>query len=292
MRDHISVNREANAIHMRRSTFSGAFLLIEGNSDRTFYERFIDDKECQIVVTSGKSRAISILKILEGFSFQGVVAIVDADFDRLENFVSTSPNLIQTDTHDLETMLLISPALEKVIREFGIRSDDESSRQKMTDFSNTIRTKLLDCGIPIGYLRWISLQESLDLTFDGIEFARFIDGKTLQICLRNLIREVKNKSQAHLLQTEDLQTEIENQRDDSHDPWQVCCGHDLVQILSLGLRQLASKKNKSEVKPDDLERSLRLAYEGVFFYQTQLYTKICLWESNNPTFRVLHNSSA
>ncbi|RFP61788.1 MAG: DUF4435 domain-containing protein [Limnothrix sp. CACIAM 69d] len=292
MRDHISVNREANAIHMRRSTFSGAFLLIEGNSDRTFYERFIDDKECQIVVTSGKSRAISILKILEGFSFQGVVAIVDADFDRLENFVSTSPNLIQTDTHDLETMLLISPALEKVIREFGIRSDDESSRQKMTDFSNTIRTKLLDCGIPIGYLRWISLQESLDLTFDGIEFAKFIDGKTLQICLRNLIREVKNKSQAHLLQTEDLQTEIENQRDDSHDPWQVCCGHDLVQILSLGLRQLASKKNKSEVKPDDLERSLRLAYEGVFFYQTQLYTKICLWESNNPTFRVLHNSSA
>lgn len=292
MRDHISVNREANAIQMRRSTFSGAFLLIEGNSDRTFYERFIDGKECQIVVTSGKSRAISILKILEGFSFQGVVAIVDADFDRLENFVSTSPNLIQTDTHDLETMLLISPALEKVICEFGIRSDDESSRQKMTDFSNTVRTKLLDCGIPIGYLRWISLQESLNLTFDGIEFAKFIDGKTIQICLKNLIKEVKNKSQAHLLQTEDLQRKIENQRDDSHDPWQVCCGHDLVEILSLGLRQLASKKNKSEVKPDDLERSLRLAYEGVFFYQTQLYTKIRLWESSNPTFRVLHNSSA
>jgi hypothetical protein len=292
MRDHISVNCEANAIRMRRSTFSGAFLLIEGNSDRTFYERFTDDKECQIIVTSGKSRAISILETLEGFRFQGVIAIVDADFDRLENFVFTSPNLIQIDTHDLETMLLISPALEKVIREFGIRSDDESSRQKMIDFSNIIRTKLFDCGIPIGYLRWISLQESLDLTFDGIEFAKFINGKTLQVCLENLIKEVKNKSQQYSLKTEDLQRKIENRRNDNHDPWQICCGHDLVKILSLGLRHLASKKNKSEVKPDDLERSLRLAYEGVFFYQTHLYTKICLWESNNSMFRVLHNSSA
>jgi hypothetical protein len=42
MREHLSVHRDANAIRLQRSTFSGTFLLVEGSSDRIFYERFVD----------------------------------------------------------------------------------------------------------------------------------------------------------------------------------------------------------------------------------------------------------
>ena len=71
------------------------------------------------MLPSSKQCAIEILEILEKSNFQRVLAIVDADFDRLENLANKRPNLLPTDTHDLETMLIKSPALEKVVAEFG-----------------------------------------------------------------------------------------------------------------------------------------------------------------------------
>ncbi|MEH2247129.1 DUF4435 domain-containing protein [Nostoc sp.] len=120
MRDFLTVDRVANQIRLRRSTYTGNFLLVEGSSDKTFYKRFVDKLVCELVETSGKpsskQRAIDILKILEQSNFQGVLAIVDADFDRLETLLYTSYNLLRTDSHDLETMLINSLAFNKVSR--------------------------------------------------------------------------------------------------------------------------------------------------------------------------------
>jgi Protein of unknown function (DUF4435) len=110
MKDIINANYKANEIKMLRSTFSGTFLLVEGNSDDTFYKNFVDRSTCRLRVTGGKQRAIDILQILNnetspnGSKFAGILAIIDADFDRLEPSPHQSPNLLRTDTHDLETM--------------------------------------------------------------------------------------------------------------------------------------------------------------------------------------------
>ncbi|MDJ1179813.1 DUF4435 domain-containing protein [Roseofilum sp. BLCC_M91] len=108
MRDQLTPDREANAIRLKRQTFTGAFLLVEGGSDKKFYQRFTH-KNCEIEVVSGKpsskQRVIQVLQILENDNFAGILAIVDADFDRLDNLEFSSPNLLRTDTHDLETML-------------------------------------------------------------------------------------------------------------------------------------------------------------------------------------------
>ncbi|MDC0833894.1 putative cytoplasmic protein [Geitlerinema sp. FC II] len=120
MRDLLSADRYANQIRLRRSTYNGTFLLVEGSSDKTFYSRFVDRSVCELVSVSGKPSSkvlvIEALRILESDSnFLGVIAIVDADFDRLSNCIYDSPNLLYTDTHDLETMLIKSPAFEKFI---------------------------------------------------------------------------------------------------------------------------------------------------------------------------------
>jgi hypothetical protein len=287
MREYLSVDREANAIRLRRSTFSGTFLLVEGSSDRIFYERFVDKVACASISISGKPssklRVIAVLSTLENSEFQGVLAVVDADFDHLEVSSHSSPNLIRTDTHDLETMLLNSSALEKVIAEFG-------SEEKIAKFGRDVRTALLEAGMPIGYLLWISQLDKLNLTFDGITFSKFIDDQTLQIDELKLIQEVKNKSQAFSLNSENLQQRLTNQKGKNHDPWQVCCGHDLVEILSLGLRRAIGSAKTSDVEPNSLERSLRLAYEETYFCKTQMYLSICSWENNNQPFKVLQNS--
>ena len=286
MRGSLSVDREANAIRLRRSSFSGAFLLVEGRSDKIFYERFVDKVACEVVTVSGKPssklRVIAVLEILEKSSFQGILAIVDADFDRLETSAHNSANLLRTDTHDLETMLLKSFALDKVIAEFG-------SEDKINKFGRDVRTALLEAGMSLGYLLWISQSEKLNLAFEDITFSRFIDEQTLQIDELKMIQEVKNKSQAFSLKSEDIQQRLTIQKSSSHDPWQVCCGHDLVEILSLGLRKAIGSNKTTDVEPNSLERNLRLAYEEAYFRKTQLYLDIRAWERNNQPFKVLRD---
>ncbi len=293
MREYLSVDRHANKIRQLRSIFSGTFVLVEGNSDKTFYERFIDKLACQLMSISGKPSSkilvINVLYILEKNDFDGVLAIVDADFDHLEISPHDSPNLIRTDTHDLETMLLNSLALDKVIDEFG-------SEEKITSFGGNLKLKtaLLEAGMSVGYLRWVSQRDGLNLTFDGIRFSRFIDEKTLKIDEIKLIQEVKNKSQDSQPlppNNKDLQQRITSQKSSKHDPWQICCGHDLVEILSLGLHKAIGSAKATDVEPNSLERNLRLAYEEAYFCKTQIYLSVQTWETNNPPFRVLRNET-
>jgi hypothetical protein len=287
MREFLSVDREANAIRLRRSTFSGAFLLVEGSSDRVFYERFVERETCVVMSISGKpsskSRIVEILATLEGSNFPGVLAIVDTDFDYLNDALLRHQNLFYTDTHDLETLLLCSPALDKVVAEFG-------SAEKITSFNRDIRTTLLEAGLWVGYLRWISQIDELNLTFEGIVFSKFIDEKSLRIDELKLIQEVKNKSQAFLTKSEHLQQRLIHHKNDEHDPWQVCCGHDLVAILSLALRKAIGSAKPSDVEPISLERCLRLAYEESYFHKTQIYDSVCEWESRNQPFKAFRLS--
>jgi Protein of unknown function (DUF4435) len=284
VKDLLSIDREANAIRLRRSTFSGAFLFVEGDSDKTFYSRFIDAAKCSVVVISGKPssklRVIEVLKLLEADTFHGILAIVDADCDRLSTSFHQSPNLLRTDAHDLETMLFNSFALNKVITELG-------SEEKLAKFGREVSIALLEAATPIGYLRWISQCDGLNLCFEGISFSKFVDVQTLQIDQLNLIEEVRNKSQAFSIKIEDLQKRLIDQQSCYHDPWQICCGHDLTEILSLGLRKAIASIKAIEVDPSQLERNLRLAYEESYFRETHLYGEICRWEARNEPFQVL-----
>ncbi len=288
MRDLRTGDADANQIRMRRSTFTGVFLLVEGSSDKVFYERFVDKIICQIVVISGnpsnKERVIAVLGILEKSNFLGVLGIVDADFDRLETSAHHSPNLLRTDTHDLETMLINSPALDKVLAELG-------STEKISKFMS-VRDTLVEAGISIGYLRWISQCDGLSFTFSDLKFSKFVDEQNLQIDELKLIQEVKNKSQNLSLDSRDIQQQLTTKKSGSHDCWQVCCGHDLVEIMSLGLRKAIGTMKPSDVGSDSLERFLRVAYEEVYFQKTQLYADIQKWEVDNQSFKVLFSSTA
>lgn len=280
MRKFITPDRIANQIRMRRSSHKGSFLIVEGRSDKLVYERFIDDTKCEFSIASGKKNAVSAIRILEQDNFAGVLAIVDADFCRLEGNLPSSSNLLLTDEHDLEMMLLKSLALEKVISERG-------SEDKINKFSQNIRLTLLETGKRIGYLRLVSLKDNLSLKFEELSFSKFIDKATLVIDTGKLIKAVKDHSQKLGLREPDIQKSIETLEDSTYDPWQVCCGHDIICILSIGLSKVWGSWKTNEVRPDILERELRLAYEDSYFRSTQLYTSIQQWEIKNKPYQVL-----
>ena len=284
MRSYITANDVANEVRMTRTQFRGTFLIVEGETaDLPVYRRLVDPKLAQVTPAHNKDNVLAALKILGDAHFAGVVAIVDADFWRLEGLDPTSPNQFITDTHDLETMLLESPSLEKLLDELG-------SEQKITDFTSNnkmnVRQVLLAAARPIGYLRWVSQRSNLSLTFEGIVFSRFLNRDTLRIDISKLIQEVKNKSRRHDLSDSDLQDKIDELADSKHSSWDICCGHDLVGILSLSLRGTLGSNHSNAIKPEELEKLLRIGYESVYFLSTQLYRSLRGWETSNPPFRI------
>jgi len=274
----------ANTIRMARSSYEGAFLVVEGQTDALFYKRLANSERCRLIVAHNKENVVGILAILESGSFVGALAIVDADFDMLEGKVFVSSNIFLTDTHDLETMMLKSPALEKLLLEMG-------SETKMVEFvknrGKELREALLEEGLHLGYLRWVSLRHGHALKFEGLKYGDFTDHTTLTINQSNLIKTIKDHSQKPQLSDQDLQQQLDSIRDETHDKWLVCCGHDLIGILSIGLHKaIGSQRNWKEIELEILERSLRLAYESVWFRDTQLYASIREWEERNTLFQV------
>jgi hypothetical protein len=272
------------------------FLLVEGPSDERFFQSHTHAALCQIIIADGKENIQPVLSLLEKEGQRGILAIVDADFDILEGRLPASPNVLFTDTHDLETMMLQSPALEKILMEFASHKKCAAIEAKS---GKELRTILLECGKHIGYLRWISLQENLSLDFKDLSFEKFIDKETLAITdILKLIRIIQsktrnsnaNKSTPYYLEDSDIHDKMIQIYDEAHDPWHICCGHDLTHILSLGLRKAIGSTNKTE--PDFLESCLRLAYEPAYFSNTRLYADTQNWEKANIPFVVLATQSS
>lgn len=289
MGEYLTAAWFANHIRMMRIQDTRTFLIVEGFTDQHFYQFLLDSekKYCLVINADNKKNAIDAIKHLEQTEFTGILAIVDADFDVLKQTVPGSDNVLLTDTHDLETMILKSPAFDKFLGAYGSQKKiDEFVKQHRKE----VRQKLLEEGLHLGYLRWVSLDdldEGHKLKFEGLSFSKFLDKKTLTINPNKLIQTVKNHSQQHSLDENDLQKQVNNKKDQAHDPWHVCCGHDLVVLLSEGLRFSLGSTNPNEVKPEYLEKNLRLAYEYNYFASTQLYQSIKSWEQANSPFKII-----
>lgn len=279
MREQITPDRIANSIRLLRSDHEGVFLIVEGHSDKLIYERLVNKQEVRITIASGKNNAIKALSILEKENFCRVVAVIDADFSRIEQQISDSNNLFLTDEHDLEMMLIKSAAFDKLLKERG-------SEEKIAAFSKDIRETLLKLGQEIGKLRLLSLRNELDLKFEGLKFGKFIDKKNLSIDIDKLIISIKNHSQKLSLDEQQIKQYLSVISDENHDPWQLCCGHDFISILAIALCKVLGTWNANDVKKEDWERELRLAYELSYFYQTQIYQLMVNWQSNNHPYQI------
>lgn len=128
MREHLTGDILANSVRMERQQYAGSFLVVEGTTDAAFFRAYIDGEACRIIVADDKAKALEILEILNSDSFDGAVAIVDADFDRIVGSDNPPRNVFLTDQHDLDCMLLMSPALDKLVEESALASVLRSSR--------------------------------------------------------------------------------------------------------------------------------------------------------------------
>jgi Protein of unknown function (DUF4435) len=225
---------------MLRTQDKRAFLVVEGWTDEIFFERFVDAGACAIMVAYGRENAIEAFGELHKSRFAGALVVVDADFDVLAGRVPLPLGLLFTDTHDVETMLVASPAFDKILREIGQEEKVESFLAKHGD----LRSRLLESARPIGSLLWVSLRERVGLRFEELRYGKFIDDKTLIVDPRKMLKAVLDHAGRHDLKAEDLALFVEEIVAIEHDPWHLCSGHHLTEILAIALRKAIGEQQR------------------------------------------------
>ena len=275
---------EAEFFNAARPT---AFLLVEGGSDERFWLARVDSRSCQVRAMRGRDRALAELRTVRAEGKGSFVAALDADFDRLEGTLLDDPDVIWTDLHDLELVLIASPALDKVL----VEACSRSKREKLeAEEGCDVREALLSRGLGPGRLRWLSLREKLALTFrklapDGtfqfLKYSDFCDRTTWKLDVTELVKTVLGFSSQPLDQQTLLLRRMKSLPE--VDAWQLCVGHDLLGLLAVGLR---SKLGNRNLAIEELQERLRLAFERAHLEATAMFAALRRWERDNPPFRI------
>jgi hypothetical protein len=276
----------ANQIRMLRQQDPRAVLVVEGPSDELFFERLADETRCRIDIAHGRENALDAFEELCRSAFLGILFIVDADFDVLDGRFPLPFGLLSTDVHDLETMIVASPALDKLLRHTGQREKLAAFQQRHGD----LRAHLIVSAAALGRLLRMSLREGLGLRFEELRFARFVNDKTLEVDEVAMVKTVIDHSSKHALHPSAILAALAAAPPAGEDPWQLACGHHLAEILAIGLRKALGSHDAKEMRAETIERELILAYEPSFFAETRLYAAIRAWEALSHPFAVLRAS--
>jgi len=261
-------------------------LFVEGPDDQKFWYGWVDETKCTVIQSGGKKHVIvNVEKFTE--EKKVVLGIVDDDFDSLEGKVLDSPNLIATETHDLECLLLRSRAFEKILIEYADKKKIEQFKQVE---NKELREALLKRGEIFGQLRWLSHRHEWGIKFrkenNREKFAcEFMNKENWQVdqekLLNNMVDKV-NKKPENSLTTEQLQNLIDSLPQDA-DLWKVCQGHDLLYIFAIAFQKVLGRRT---VEVDGIASILRQGIESKEFFATELAKKIKIWECDNQPYQI------
>lgn len=290
LRDHIDGHYIASEValylaYRRKSIGITCFLLVEGWYDEHVYSQFVSKAHCEIMRCDGKRNLIKAIKYLERWirRFNGCLGIIDADFDALKG-TPIHPNLLLTDGHDLEVMILGTNALDDLLEEY-LKGKNKRSVDK---FKSLIRKRLFALGSKIGYFR-------MKLYACGIKDSRTLQSLTFcylnhlnsncELSLTDAISIVKAEcSEFDESQISKRELEKLRRRYARH----LCHGKDMIEILREIFPKMTEKHfgKKIYLKPH-FDKQLRRTFDQPHFKKTQLYQQIKEWEANNQPYRVL-----
>jgi hypothetical protein len=286
MISNLSGSDIAAAVKMTRSAFGGTVLLVEGTNDSKIYEKFVDEGRCALIPAYGKANALEAIAILNKTRVAGILSIVDADFWHLHGIRPPAANVLVTDSHDIEVMMLESRAFDNVLRTYGSKSKIRAFLKQHG--AGDLRMVLFILALPIGRLRLLSEEHSWRLQFNGLNYAKLLSGTLLVVDQRELVRQVFSLTSGYKVPSVDILTQLRKAESRNCDPRQTCHGHDLTAILGLALRNALGTVSRKVATRDNIEKWLCLAYDIVEFAKTELYRAAKDWEIGNKPYVVFN----
>lgn len=261
-------------------------VLVEGDSDNNFYNKFRDRKRTTFYPVCGKQLVIDTVKKLH--RRKNVIGIADSDFDKLFSIQYDNKNLFFTDTHDIETLIINSPSLDYVLIEFAdeiLLNDFESFHGK------DIRKILCESGSILGTLRLVLKKSEINVSMKDLPYEKFLDFNSLMIDTEKLVKAIFERSNKKNPDIFRIINNLNNELNCNYLCWDVCKGHELVELLLLGIQNVFGKPYHRRDNRQKLEEALRIAYNESHFKKTHLCRSIKKWERRNEPLMVFSKIS-
>ncbi|MDE2858227.1 MAG: DUF4435 domain-containing protein [Chloroflexota bacterium] len=284
-------------IHGRIYGEGETFVMVEGKTDELLWEEFRAKDDCTLYPAKGKDKIIAALEVAKKREMRGIAGIVDADYWLVTNAEELgTENLLYDDCcPDMESILLHSPALRKVLRH-SINADEI---EQLHAFADTLKIEAQRLATELGYFRLLNHLNDYGLRCNSIRFAEVIDRDTLELD-RDLVAS-KLAGDLAGITSEDLLRQVAELRE-QYPPGnaQLCRGKDVVGIMAFILPILfksefgndLSAAMTAPVQDKGLSKYLRIAYEFGYFKETSLFDCICKWEDDNKPYRIIRDFSA
>lgn len=250
---------------MVSTNHTGAVLIVEGSTD----ERFLSvrtDPTVYFTIANGRDVCIALIHLLNStprpFRY---LAIIDEDYQWLAP--ESADNLVHTDTRDLESILIRSPAVDAALVELG---DSTLVRSFVEATGAPISSALLERATFFGRVRTLGFLKG-DVSLSTMKPARFARpdwSYDQEACADYCVQiGLADSREALILAASALAAPSD---------WHFARGHDLVDILLGGLIYRFGGKACS--KPV-LESLLRQSLQHADFKETALYRRVEEWEN-------------
>lgn len=273
MERYLTASDISNTISMMRSGFQGTILVVEGVTDSRLYGKFTDRKDVRLVVAHSKDKVrSSVNQVHDRRGDRKVIGIIDSDLDRLKHKRPRGP-VFMTDCRDAESMILASDALDDVLAEYGDSNDLALFESKF----GRVYDRVVDGAYPVGLLMYVSDRNGLGLSFKSLDFRSFINRSDLSCDITAMIRESIANTNSDRNSVKHTLRLLSAEMEEGYDKNEVCRGHDLVNVLLIGLRNNFGAENARHLREGELGGALRLAYDDEVFAKTQLYKDTKEW---------------
>ena len=227
-------------------------LVVEGPDDKEVYGELMDSASVCIYVDCNCEKHFVILDALNDRYGDRLLAIKDADFDRLEGKRHPYFNLVLTDAHDMEGMI-VEASLS------SLQGEDFERCQGI--LLADIYSELED----ISYLKWFNHWHHCGINFSDT---------TLDLNVESYFNTcVSNTNNTVSVDLSDVQAF--KQEHQGVDKKELCNGHDIFDRIYV--RAHTAKVSNFPKKP--FFRRLRMAYPKEQFLKTSLFKDIKAWET-------------
>lgn len=257
------------------------YLIVEGESDEHFFENILDCAQCKVVNLCGKAEVKNFIQEQNRANKKGYLGVVDADFEHIVGYEKKIDDVLLTDVHDIEMLILSSnPNMRKIYSEL---TDNIIISNFEKTHSMSFIDSIMEAAYEIGLVKMVMKRPHYGVDMKDLVYADIINDK-FEVESEELINRVKKKH--HTLY--EIVNDINLVRKENFDKFQVCCGHDVTNILAISFLSVENEGlgygKRRSVNKNQIEEMLRVVYSYEQFIMTKLYSEIIEWEKENDIF--------
>jgi hypothetical protein len=274
---------------------------VEGEADLKVFAELLAVEEEHIKPGNGDGRTgdgqvllAAEMAIREGLT--GFLAIMDADFRRLDNW-NPLPNVVLTHGRDLETMIIRSRALDKIVRNWKVQAPPGSGCNiAPATRAESLRNILCMLALPVGRLRYHMRQGCSPVSLQNVPYEQLIEGDPWELNRQAFANWVTEQPQGNGLKEQDL-LDLMSDPVPNENMWDMVRGHDMATLL--GLYMLRNSRWRHSGLPEEhiaeylageVESLLYLAFgSSRVFHFTELHCHLWDWQNHNTPWKILRS---